>query len=55
LGGGSSDMAMPEFKPNNQKTKSFWKRMEYGLNIQSQKTNAFLPTTSDIALQWVIS
>jgi hypothetical protein len=50
LGGGSSDMAMPEFKPNNQKTKSFWKRIEYGLNIQSQKTNAFLPTTSDIAL-----
>jgi hypothetical protein len=50
LGGGSSDMAMPEFKPNSQKTKSFWKRIEYGLNIQSQKTNAFLPTTSDIAL-----
>ncbi len=48
--GGSSDMAMPDFKPNNQKTKSFWKRIEYGLNIQSQKTNAFLPTTSDIAL-----
>jgi hypothetical protein len=50
LGGGGSDMAMPDFKPNNQKTKSFWKRLEYGLNIQSQKTNAFLPTTSDIAL-----
>ncbi len=50
LGGGSSDMMIPEFKPNNQKTKSFWKRMEYGLNIQSQKTNALLPTTSDIAL-----
>lgn len=50
LGGSSSDMVMPGFKPNNQKTKSFWKRMEYGLNIQSQKINAFLPTTSDIAL-----
>jgi len=50
LGGSSSEMVMPEFKPNNQKSKSFGKRMEYGLNIQSQKTNAFLPTTSDIAL-----
>ncbi|MBI2275706.1 MAG: hypothetical protein HYU70_18080 [Bacteroidetes bacterium] len=50
LGGGSSEMVIPDFKPNSQKTKSFWKRMEYGLNIQSQKTNAFLPTTSDIAL-----
>lgn len=50
LGGSGSDMVMPEFKPNTQKTKSFWKRLEYGLNIQSQKTNALLPTTSDIAL-----
>jgi hypothetical protein len=50
LGGGSSDLAIPEFKPNTQKTKSFWKRIEYGLNVQSQKTNALLPVTSDIAL-----
>jgi hypothetical protein len=50
FGGGSSDLEMPEFKPNNQKTKSFWKRIEYGLNIQSQKTNSLLPVTSDIAL-----
>ncbi len=50
MGGSSSDLEIPDFKPNNQKTKSFWNRIEYGLNIQSQKTNAFLPTTSDIAL-----
>jgi hypothetical protein len=50
LGGGNSDLALPDFKPNNQKTKSFWNRIEYGLNIQSQKTNALLPVTSDIAL-----
>ena len=49
-GGGSSDMIMPDFKPNTQKTKSFLKRIEYGANIQSQKTNVFLPVTSDIAL-----
>lgn len=50
LGGGSGDMTMPEFKPNNQKTKSFLKRIEYGFNIQSQKTNSLLPTISDIAI-----
>jgi len=50
IGGGSSDMEMPDFKPNTQKTKSFLKRLEYGANVQSQKTNAFLPVTSDLAL-----
>lgn len=50
LGGGTSNIEMPEFKPNTQKTKSFLKRIEYGANVQSQKTNGFLPVTSDIAL-----
>ncbi len=49
LGGSSSDMAMPDFKPNGQKTKSFLKRLEYGMNIQSQRPNGLLPVTSDIA------
>lgn len=50
LGGGGSDMVIPEFKPNNQKTKPFWKRIEYGVNIQSTKTTGLLPTTSDLAV-----
>ncbi|HEX7905826.1 MAG TPA: hypothetical protein VF487_18270 [Chitinophagaceae bacterium] len=50
FGGGSSDAAMPEFKPNNQKTKSFLKRLEYGTNIQTQKATYFFPVTSDIGL-----
>lgn len=49
LGGGSSDMDMPEFKPNSQKTKSFWKRVELGANVQSVKSNRFFPVTSDLA------
>lgn len=49
-GGGDADMEMPNFKPNQQKTKSFWQRLEYGFNIQSQKSNNLLPTTSDIAV-----
>lgn len=49
LGGGSSDMAMPEgFKPNGQKTKSFWQRIEYGVNLQSQRSSSLLPSISDI-------
>lgn len=50
-GAGSSDAEMPEgFKPNNQKTKSFWQRLEYGTNVQTQKATNFFPVTSDIGL-----
>ncbi len=51
FGSGSSDAAMPEgFKPNNQKTKTFWQRLEYGANMQSQKATNFFPVTSDLGL-----
>jgi len=50
LGGGSSDAELPDFKPNNQKTKSFLERLELGTNVQSQKGNGFLPATSDLGL-----
>jgi hypothetical protein len=50
-GRGNSDDIMPEgFKPNNQKTKSFLKRLEYGTNMQSQKASNFFPATSDLCL-----
>jgi len=50
-GGSSSDAAMPEgFKPNNQKTKSFLQRLEYGTNIQSQKATNYFPVTSDLGI-----
>ena len=51
LGGGNSDLEMPEgFKPNSQKTKTLLQRLEYGLNMQSQRPNGLLPVTSDIAV-----
>jgi hypothetical protein len=51
LGGGSSDMEMPDFKrPNAQKTKSFWKRLELGTNLQNTRGNNFLPITTDLGL-----
>lgn len=50
-GKGSSDDIMPEgFKPNNQKSKSFWKRIELGTNTQSQSATDFFPVTTDLGL-----
>ena len=51
LGGGDGGLGMPDgFKPNGQRTKSFFQRIELGANIQSQKSNGYFPVTSDIAL-----
>jgi phage host-nuclease inhibitor protein Gam len=41
---------MPDFKPNNQKTKSFLQRLEYGFNFTTAKTNYYFPNTADIGL-----
>ncbi len=46
--GGGDDLDMPDFKPKNIKTKSFKQRLEIGTNLQTQKTNFFFPTTTDI-------
>jgi len=47
----SSNDEIPEgFKPNNEKTKSFFQRLEYGINIQSQRSNGYFPVTSDFGL-----
>ncbi|OQP66427.1 hypothetical protein A3860_13120 [Niastella vici] len=48
-GGGSGDMDITDFKPNNQRTKAFWQRLEYGTNFQTAKNN-FFPTTTDLGL-----
>lgn len=51
LGGSQSeDLEMPDFKPNQQKSKSFLKRLEYGTSFQSQKANQFFPVTTDVGL-----
>jgi hypothetical protein len=50
LGGGSGDIDMPDFKPNDQKTKTFWKRLEYGTNFQTTRNNYYFPTVSDFGL-----
>jgi hypothetical protein len=47
-GGGNVDI--PNFSPNQQKTKSFFKRIVIGTNIQTQHSTYFYPVTSDIGL-----
>jgi hypothetical protein len=48
-GGGNSDQEAPEFRPNGQRTKTFWRRLEYGANFQTTKNNYF-PTTTDFGV-----
>lgn len=48
----NSNDEMPEFKRvNEEKTKTFLKRIEYGANIQMRKAQNIWPTSSDIGLQ----
>jgi hypothetical protein len=50
MGGGSGDIDMPNFKPNQQKTKTFLQRLEYGTNLQTQHAAYYFPTTTDLGL-----
>jgi len=50
LGSGSGDIQMPTFKPNEQKTKTFFHRLEFGTNLQTTRSNYYWPTTTDIGL-----
>jgi len=50
LGNGSGDIDMPNYKINQQRTKTFFQRLEYGTNMQSTKSTYFFPSTTDIAL-----
>ena len=48
--GGTGEADMPDSKPNTQRTKSFLKRLEFGTNLQSTKSNLMFPMTTDIGL-----
>jgi hypothetical protein len=50
LGGGSGGMDMPDFKPNDQRTKTFFKRLEYGTYFQTTPATAYYPSYSDLGL-----
>lgn len=50
LGAGNGGMDMPGFKPNDQKTKTFWRRLEFGANLQTTRNNYMFPTVTDFGL-----
>ena len=43
-------MDMPDFKPNQQKTRPFLKRLQLGTDLQTTRPDYFSPTTTDIGL-----
>jgi len=49
-GAGGGNIESPDFKPNDQKTKTFWNRLELGSNFQTSRTNYNFPTVTDIGL-----
>jgi hypothetical protein len=49
-GAGGENIESPNFTPNDQKTKSFLGRLEYGTNIQTSRTNYDFPSVTDFAL-----
>ena len=42
---------MPQFKPNEMKSRSFLKRLEFGTNVQFAKTNSALPSSAELGVQ----
>ncbi|OQP64634.1 hypothetical protein [Niastella populi] len=48
MGKSDEDANMPDFKPNSQRTKSFWSRWELGTNLQSIRSNTWLPSATQI-------
>jgi hypothetical protein len=50
LGAGGENVDNSRFKPNNQKTKSLFRRLEYGSNMQTVNGSSYFPTTTDLGL-----
>jgi hypothetical protein len=47
LGAGGTLADAPSFRPNDQKTKTFWHRFEYGVNFQTTTSSYYYPTTTN--------
>jgi hypothetical protein len=48
--GHGADADLPNFRPNQEHVKSFWDRWELGTNLQSTRSNAWLPSATQIGL-----
>ena len=47
LGAGGTLADGSGFRPNDQKTKTFWHRLEYGVNFQTTTSSYYYPTTTN--------
>jgi len=50
LGAGGTTADAPEFRPNDQKTKTLWHRLEYGVNFQTTHNSYYYPIVTDLGL-----
>jgi hypothetical protein len=50
LGGGGGGMDVPEFKPSDQRTRTFLNRLQYGFNLQTTQGSYYFPSYSDLGL-----
>jgi hypothetical protein len=50
LGGGGGGMDVPEFKPSDQRTKTFLNRLQYGFNLQTTQGSYYFPNYTDLGL-----
>jgi hypothetical protein len=50
LGGGGSEIDAPNFRPNDQKTKSFLGRLMYGIDFQTTQSTYFFPAMTSVGL-----
>ncbi len=50
MGGGSGDIPMPDFKTNDQHSKTFLHRLEYGFDLQTTRGTLYFPAYTDIGI-----
>ncbi|MFT3748131.1 MAG: hypothetical protein QM768_07430 [Agriterribacter sp.] len=50
LGSNSKDLTMPDFQPDDMRTKPFLKKLEYGTSFQSQRATDYFPASSDVGV-----
>jgi hypothetical protein len=50
LGSGGGGMDVPDFKPNDQHSKTFLSRLQYGFNFQTTQGTYYFPNYTDIGL-----
>jgi hypothetical protein len=50
LGGGSSEIDAPNFRPNDQKTKNFIHRLQFGVDFQTTQSTYYFPAMTNLGV-----